>query len=297
MRFLTLNLQHLTPVPVAEAERSEVNFAPLPANADVEQRVRLLAQQIHRLNVDVVALQEVDGERRSKGGNQAYALAKELGMEVRYAPSAFGYGNAILSARPIRGARYLRLPAEVLPLARDPRKKGLKAWRFNWPEPRVALFAIIDGDGGRPVVIASTHLDIKNVVARRQLQVMTGAIDPLIARYGLSTTTPWLVAGDFNLASAEVAQALGKVHNAANLPARAAAAGWRGALPTPQRPSSQVNVLTSAVTYPNWAPRTQIDYFIGDGVQLIAEEPIHTAVSDHAGILAEIEVDAGGSYV
>lgn len=290
MRFATLNLQHLTPVPADEAARSEIDFEMLPADADAARCLHMLAKQLRRLDLDVLVLQEVDGERRGECGNQAYALAKALGLNVRYAPSAFGYGNAILSARPILAARSLRLPSEIFPLARDPRKKGLKAWSFNWPEPRVALFAIIDGGGGQPFVIGSTHLDIKNVVARRQLQVATGAIDPLLARYGFDADTPWIVAGDFNLAAAEVNQALGKDEAPENLPARAAAVGWRGALPTPERPSSKVHVLTSTVTYPNWAPKTQIDYLVGDGVTLVSERRIHTSLSDHAGILAEVEL-------
>jgi endonuclease/exonuclease/phosphatase family metal-dependent hydrolase len=130
------------------------------------------------LDVDVLALQEVDrGSQRVGGRDLAAEAAAAFGGELVWAPAlTLGdggtYGNALL----VRG-RVLR--SETLPL---PGRRRV--------EPRVAALAEIEA-AGRPWTIAATHLTTRRDISPHQLLAL---IDEL-----RGWPTPRVLLGDLNL--------------------------------------------------------------------------------------------------
>lgn len=144
-----------------------------------------VAAVIDALQVDVVALQEVDREQpRSGGADQVAALATALGWHGVFAPTLFGtpggrwrpgpgtavdpggqaYGIGLLSRHPLRAVTRRALPGT----ARGDR------WRRSAPwdnEPRVLLRAEVGATG---VVVSSTHLSYLPWRGLRQLRVAMG---------------------------------------------------------------------------------------------------------------------------
>lgn len=135
------------------------------------------ASTLRRLDVDIVALQEVDENvARSGRGNQAEVLGNLLDMDHAFgAFMAYGggrYGIAILSRHPIVHVESVALPAGA--------------------EPRVALAATIVLPGDDTVTVVSVHFDwIDNDAARyNQARALTRYLD--------GVSRPWLLMGDFN---------------------------------------------------------------------------------------------------
>jgi endonuclease/exonuclease/phosphatase family metal-dependent hydrolase len=146
--------------------------------------VERIAEVIRSVSPDIVGLQEFDqGTERSDGVDQAAVIAQLTGMEHVFSENleyrGGGFGNAILSAFPIRSFDNV-----LLPLFGDGEQRGVVVADLELPgrgagtmlflsthldsrDPdgeRVAsaeeINALLDGLGGGPAVLAGDHNDI-----------------------------------------------------------------------------------------------------------------------------------------
>jgi endonuclease/exonuclease/phosphatase family metal-dependent hydrolase len=150
---------------------------------DRDLNVERVAAVIADSRPDIVALQELDvGRVRTRGIDQAHALAELLGMRSRFHPAMHveeeQYGDAILTALPERVVRAGPLPGY-------PRIRGL--------EPRGALWVAIDL-GGVELQVINTHLGL----VPREQQIQAAAL--LSEQWMMSEafTAPAVLLGDFN---------------------------------------------------------------------------------------------------
>ena len=206
-----------------------------------------LADAVRALDVDVLAVQEVDRQQPRSGGHDQLALVAQAldaagsrfvptlaglpgpgrawrpveGEDVPYGPT---YGIGLVSRRPVLAWRVRRFPASraVLPMA-VPGPEGRPLLLLVPDEPRAAVAAVVDAPGG-PVTVVSAHLSFAPMVSVRQLRALR--------RWVRALPGPVLVAGDLNLPG--------------GIPARLT--GW-----TP---------LASGATYPAPAPRVQLDHLL-----------------------------------
>jgi endonuclease/exonuclease/phosphatase family metal-dependent hydrolase len=235
-----------------------------------------LAGAVAGLDVDVLAVQEVDaGQPRSAGTDQAAVLAGALGADWRMAAALHGtpgpfrtwrpadppllrgaaepadeplYGVALLSRRPVRrwsvlglGGGRGRLPMR----ATDPRTGRARLWFFP-DEPRAAVAAELDG-----LTVVGTHLSFAPVTAARQLRALAA----------WAPGGPLVVAGDLNLPGGVPARVL------------------------------RAEALVRAPSFPAAEPRVQLDHLLGRGVRAGATEVRRLAVGDHRLLLAEVTPD------
>ena len=241
-----------------------------------------LAEAVGALDVDVLAVQEVDrGQPRSGGTDQLALVAAALGAQAgAFAPTLWGvpgpgrawqvaggdpvvwtpgdapgagpaYGIGLVSRWPVLGWRVRRFAATrgMLPLW----VPGAGRARFVLvpDEPRAALAATVQMPRG-PVTVVSAHLSFMPLAAARQLRAVT--------RWAATLPAPRLLLGDLNLPGP--------------LPARLT--GW-------QR-------LARASTYPSWSPRVQLDHALGHdwgGVEATVTTP-RVAVSDHRPLVVHL---------
>jgi endonuclease/exonuclease/phosphatase family metal-dependent hydrolase len=237
-----------------------------------------LIEATRLLDVDVLAVQEVDRHQpRSGGVDQAALIADTLGaVDHRFAaaldgtpgirgwlPSAAGvrpdgvdstavtaqFGVALISRLPVAEWHELRLsPARgryPLPIpSRPPRLMWLN------DEPRVAVAAVLQNPR---ITIACTHLSFVPTSNVRQLKRVRAWLAGLPG--------PHLLLGDLNLPGAAVRRIT----------------GW-----TP---------LVSSPTFPSWAPRLQLDHVLASGlppgsqaVGRVKQLPI----SDHQAVLVDL---------
>ena len=216
-------------------------------------RADRIADAVAGLDVDVIAVQEVDAAQpRSGGADQAALVAAALGAtEWRFVATVAGtpgpvrswtpeeppvargpggelsgprYGIALVSRRPVLqwsvlplGGGRARLPVR----APDPRSGRLRWWWVP-DEPRVAVAAHLAG-----LTVVGTHLSFSPPTALRQLRALR--------RWTSSLPGPVVVAGDLNLPG--------------GLPAR-----LLGGVP-----------LVRAATFPGADPRVQLDHLVALG--------------------------------
>lgn len=236
LRLLSLNLQHALPgAGAADAPDTGVAGADIRDPEAARAVLAALAGQIAELAPDVVALQEVDkGQARSGRLDQAAVLAELLGWEhhrfaATYAgpvaglrrrprrsalatpaddalglgrPPA-GFGNALLSRRPVAAWRVRRLGRGPATLARradrpawDPRGYELATSTMR----NLLTATLAPGDalaGVAELSVGSTHLATRADTAARQLADAWGALATLPG--------PHLLAGDYNLRAEQVA--------------------------------------------------------------------------------------------
>jgi endonuclease/exonuclease/phosphatase family metal-dependent hydrolase len=234
-----------------------------------------LAAAVAGLDVDVLAVQEVDaGQPRSGGAHQAAVLAGALGCDWRMVATLAGtpgpfrtwsavppvprgprdpvdgprYGVALLSRRPVRrwtalglGTGRGRLPMR----ATDPGTGRSRLWLFP-DEPRAAVAAELDG-----LTVVGTHLSFAPVTAARQLRALAA----------WAPGGPLVVAGDLNLPGGVPARVL------------------------------RAEALVRAPSFPAAEPRVQLDHLLGRGVRAGATEVRRLAVGDHRLLLAEVTPD------
>jgi endonuclease/exonuclease/phosphatase family metal-dependent hydrolase len=100
-------------------------------------RLRLIRGELERRQPALVGLQEVI---RDADGCQATQIAEGLGYEVTYGPATEGFGNALLSRLPVRGAQTFALPD------------------LDSGERRAMLYAVADTPFGA-LPVAVTHLN------------------------------------------------------------------------------------------------------------------------------------------
>ena len=237
-----------------------------------EKRRPLLIEPLARLELDVLALQEV-AIFKEPFYHQALDLCHMLGMtSVAYAP----YGNPAEVLSPEQGgvALIARWPLELVENRRLP--PGLRR-----PDNRVALLATIM-QPPRPLHLAVTHLSWppeESLQRQRQLDtILTRARD-----YGwLSPPERFILAGDLNAPPDDPGL------EAANTQLVDA---WMQCHPhDPGHTWSHTNPLTG--DYP--LPSRRLDYLFVDpatqiqDVRLVFDDPASGFVSDHFGLMAQL---------
>jgi endonuclease/exonuclease/phosphatase family metal-dependent hydrolase len=125
---------------------------------------RRIAKIIAQYDPDIVALQELDaGRSRTQEVDQAHEIARELEMEFHFHPALQIeeelYGDALLSRYPMRLVRSGELTG-------PPNRPRL--------ETRGALWVEIDV-GGHKVQILNTHLGVRPVEQRYQIETLLGS--------------------------------------------------------------------------------------------------------------------------
>jgi endonuclease/exonuclease/phosphatase family metal-dependent hydrolase len=222
-----------------------------------------LADAVRSLDVDVLAVQELDRHQPRSGGQDQLALVAEAvgASAARFVPTLGGrpgpgrawraitgddvldgpsYGIGLVSRYPVLAWRVRRFPASraVLPMA-VPGPRGRPRLLLVPDEPRAAVAAVVDAPGG-PVTVISVHLSFAPSVSVRQLRALR--------RWVRSLPGPVVVAGDLNLPG--------------RLPARLT--GWA--------------VLADGATYPAPAPRVQLDHLLLAGLDGAGRTSAPTAV-------------------
>lgn len=238
-----------------------------PAVDDVD--VAALGEAVHRLDADVLALQEVDHRQpRSAYADQTAVAAEAMGAtEHRFVPALSGtpgatwvaatgreppdvatYGIALLSRHPVTSWEVVRLP---------PLRFRVPMWlhgsrRPVWvrDEPRVAVVATVSPGDGQALTVAATHLTFVPGWNRRQLRMLARS---------LPTTSSAVIAGDLNM----------------DVPTATAVTGLRP--------------LATGDTFPVDAPTEQLDHLLGTR-DLRAEhaEVVTLPLSDHRALVADL---------
>ena len=227
------------------------------------------ARAVAELDVDVLALQEVDRNQPRSGHGDLTAIAAEAMGAVahRFLPALTGrpdgwvaatthdsadapaYGVALLSRVPVSRWRALRLPAFHGPAP---------MW---WPgarhpsvvrdEPRVALAAHVEAPSG-PLTVVNTHLSFLPWWNGQQLDVLTRGLAAL--------PRPLVLTGDLNMGRRRARRATG------------------------------LTSLAAHPTFPWDEPRRQIDHVLADGpVHVTASEARRMVVSDHLALVVDVE--------
>jgi endonuclease/exonuclease/phosphatase family metal-dependent hydrolase len=230
-----------------------------------------VAEGIADLDVDVVAVQEVDREQSRTGGvDQVAELAAKLGWFGVFAPALLGnparrwgpgpgadadpggpaYGVGLLSKHPLRAVARLALPGGGVG-ERRPEDVGRTAPGRD-REPRVMLRAEVGTTG---VVITTTHLSYLPWRGVRQLRL---AIAWARAAGGIP-----LLMGDLNLPHRALRPAL-------------AAAGW--------------SVGGAGPTFPSWRPGMQLDHILARRGRLRDVRVGARGPSDHLPVIGRIVV-------
>jgi endonuclease/exonuclease/phosphatase family metal-dependent hydrolase len=224
---------------------------------------------IRQLDVDVLALQEVDrNQHRSDHADLTAIAADAMGApEHRFVaalsgsmgatwvaatgeeqPDAAAYGIALLSRYPVRGWRVVRLPPAPAPVPM--RFSGRLLPELVRDEPRVAVVADIESPQG-PVSVANTHLSFIGAWNGWQLRRLTADL--------AEGPNPLVLMGDLNMQ---------------------------------ERRATRITGLTSAVhavTFPKESPTQQIDHVLVRGsVTAGRGESVLLPVSDHRALRVEL---------
>jgi endonuclease/exonuclease/phosphatase family metal-dependent hydrolase len=215
-----------------------------------------IVEVIHKLDVDVAMLQEVDGGvARSNHDHQVDLLAEQLGLRYRtWFPNVDvrgggQYGNAILSRYPIIESTNLDLT-------------------IRFKKRRSALHAVLrirHDDVDRTVHVYNMHLGLARYERRRQLRMFLDS-HPF---QNLHHDTPIVVGGDLN----DVYGGLGEL---------LAPAGFRG---IERRP----------LTFPAWGPMRALDaIFVRGAMDFVrlarCDSELARRASDHRPLVAEVRL-------
>lgn len=228
------------------------------AGADNLDRVAAL---VHRVDADVVLLQELDrGTRRSGGVDQPAELARRAARNVAFGRSLHyqggEYGIGLLSRWPISDHVVTPLPVQ------PPQQRAGGAY-----EPRVALSAVIETPWGRLGVV-NTHLDASGQDGYRRQEFPTVlAIADTLRQRGL----PVLVGGDLNTEPSSELHALVR------------ARGWRDAW--------SLCGVGDSLTYPAGIGIKRIDYlYLGPSIDCRESRVLRSDASDHSPVLVRVRV-------
>jgi len=215
-----------------------------------------IAEVIHKLDVDVAMLQEVDGgAARSNHDHQVDLLGDQLGLRYRtWFPNVDvrgggQYGNAILSRYPIIESTNLDLS-------------------IRFKKRRSALHAVLrirHDDVDRTIHLYNMHLGLARYERRRQLRMFLDS-HPF---QNLHHDTPIVVGGDLN----DLYGGLGEL---------LAPAGFRG---IERRP----------LTFPAWGPMRALDaIFVRGHMDFVrlsrCDSELARRASDHRPLIAEVRL-------
>ncbi len=215
-----------------------------------------IIEVIHKLDCDVVMLQEVDaGVSRSRGDRQVELLGDALGMPHRtWHPNVAvrgggHYGNAILSRYPLIESTNIDLS-------------------IKWKKKRSVLHGVLrvrHDDVDRTVHVYNMHLGLARFERKIQLQKFIDS-HPFA---NLHHDTPVVVGGDLNDVYGGLKDLL-------------APAGFRG---TDRRP----------LTFPAWGPLRPLDgIFVRGTVDLLGlsrcDSELARRASDHRPLVAEVRL-------
>ncbi|HEY8543477.1 MAG TPA: endonuclease/exonuclease/phosphatase family protein [Acidimicrobiales bacterium] len=209
-----------------------------------------LGDAVAALDVDVLAMQEVDrGSRRTEGRDLAALAQESFGGALEWAGALTldgggEYGNALLVRGELRNAEVVRLPG--------PRRGRAR-------EPRVALVADVLPDDeratGRWWTVAVTHLTTDRRAATAQLVAL---LDALRAR-----PAPRVLLGDLNMEPVHLLPIL-------------TAEGYR--------------LAVGPLTHPAHRPRRQIDHVAvaGRDCTVTVVGTLELPVGDHRALIADL---------
>ncbi len=229
-----------------------------------------VARILRELDPDIIALQEIDvGRPRSRGDDQLAYFAAELGLHQLFCPSIIDgeehYGHGLLSTRPLRLVRQVRLPTGGSLVV----------------EPRDGLHAAVAIDG-REVAVITTHLGL--AYAERSAQVDRLLQDDFLG--GLTSADPGLFLGDLNLSPG------GKLY-------RRLVARWAGQNGHAVFHDVQAHAPghTAVKTFPSFFPVRQLDHiFATPHFRILGvHSPINLLTrraSDHLPLVADLELNA-----
>ena len=245
-------------------------FNILNGRVPTDQHVDLegFRRAIRELDVDVLAMQEVDhNQHRSDHADLTAIAAEEMDApEHRFVaalaggpgatwvaatgeeqPDAAAYGIALLSRFPVHGWRIVRLAPVPVPVPM--RFSGRLRPELVRDEPRVAVVADVEAPGGR-VTVANTHLSFIDWWNGRQLRRLMAEVDE---------PGPLVLMGDLNMEPARATRITG------------------------------LRSAADASTYPTEAPRQQIDHILVRGeVRWGAGQALPLPVSDHRALVVDL---------
>ena len=217
-----------------------------------------IANVIAPFQPDIVCLQELDvGRVRTRGVDQAHAIARELGMHMLFHAALKvmeeQYGNAVLTAQPSRLVKAGALP-------------GVRLRPFL--EPRGALWASVELGGVRAQVI-TTHLGLGRHERSAQIEALLGP--EWLGHPGCEQ--PVILAGDFNTGP--------RSRTYRRLAARLTDA------------QCMLDGHRSLPTYPSRWPLRRIDHvFVSHGLKPVGVETVRTpaarVASDHLPLFVDL---------
>jgi endonuclease/exonuclease/phosphatase family metal-dependent hydrolase len=231
-----------------------------------------VAAGLDALDVEVVAVQEVDREQRRTGGvDQVAELARRLGWHGVFAPALLGeparrwepgpgagpdpggpaYGIGLLSRHPLLHPERMALPGGGAG-ERRPEDVGRTLPGLDH-EPRVVLRARVAAPGGRSLVVATSHLSYLAWRGVRQLR--------RAASWVTGCGGPAVLMGDLNLPVPLLRPAL-------------TGTGWAA--------------VPASATFPSWRPGMQLDHLLARGVRVCGAVVGPRGPSDHLPISARI---------
>jgi endonuclease/exonuclease/phosphatase family metal-dependent hydrolase len=152
--------------PTGGAAPTRLRVASWNMHAARSAPLEAIAAELQAMEVDIVALQEVDYRVRRTGfRDQPSELAAALNLHYAFAASVEwdegDYGLAVLSRWPLAEVHRHRLDAT-------------EAW-----EPRIVLEVTVCA-GGRPLRMFNHHADIRHVPRQRNLAELKAIVEPIL---------------------------------------------------------------------------------------------------------------------
>lgn len=286
LRLLTWNIAHGRGTP----DRGLLsNFA--GGGPDARQaRLQRIAEVIQAQDADVVVLNEADFSATwSQGVDHAATVAAGAGYPVRVEQANYDlrlpffeawFGNAVLSRRPVRGARTVALPPH----------RAVEPWLLGAKRASVVRLESRAG----PVALVPVHLEARSPDTR------TAAL-PALTGVATAETAPVILAGDFNASPPGWGARVQRVGPGGRSPPRPTEAPPAttvvGALLDAgfRSPRAEGAPDPGTWTYPNPRPDRAIDWVLVEPPIEVLEarvldEPDLSELSDHRPVLSVVRI-------